>query len=338
MPAQWMAFHIFYASDSNPIVTECVKPFVDRRRADGQLARWFFIKYWLEGPHLRVRLLPAPGSDPERIRQDFLTEVRGFLRRRPALYEVTSESVEDLYARMFTAEYGAEEWERRYGADGRMPLRDNNTVEEFEYEPEYDRYGGQVGVEIAEWHFEKSSDTVAELLAQANTHVRPTLLGLSTQLTLMLAYAFLGTDEAVGRFFARYRSFWETTYQEPSDDYHDNFEKSFDLTGSSLRERMDQVKASMTTAPEHLGRLERTWLSHCRELKATVVASAPRMDFGGRSISVGTRDGEESLAAVVLSSYIHMTNNRLGAAILDEIYLSYLIERATQPVGTTPEW
>jgi hypothetical protein len=38
-------------------------------------------------------------------------------------------------------------------------------------------------------------------------------------------------------------------------------------------------------------------------------------------------------AAVLLSSYIHMTNNRLGVAILDEIYLSYLIERALEPAA-----
>jgi hypothetical protein len=42
--------------------------------------------------------------------------------------------------------------------------------------------------------------------------------------------------------------------------------------------------------------------------------------------------GREDLAAVLLSSYIHMTNNRLGAAILDETYLSYLIEHVLEPV------
>lgn len=332
MAPTWMAFHIFYASDSNPIITECVKPFVDRKRADGELARWFFIKYWMEGPHLRVRLLPAPGVDPEKLRAEFLAEVKEFLRHRPALYDAKFEGVEELYTKMFLAEYGQDEWDRRYGRDGSMPFRDNNSVHEFEYEPECGRYGGPVGMEIGEWHFEQSSDTVAELLSQANTHVRPTLLGLTTQLTLMLAYAFLESDAAVARFFQRYRSFWETTYQEPSDDYHENFEKSLKLTEDGLRDRIARVKEALTAPVDDLGHLERTWLAHCQELKARVLEAAPRMDFGGRTIPVDTPDDYEGLAAVVLSSYIHMTNNRLGSAILDEIYLSYLIERVTQPV------
>lgn len=332
MSASWMAFHIFYASDANPIVTECVKPFVDRTRSEGTLARWFFIKYWLEGPHLRVRLLPAEGVDAEALRREFLTEVQAFLARRPALYESDFDGADELYARMFVAEYGEDEYARRYG-EGKMPFRDNNSVWEFDYEPELERYGGPAGVALAEWHFEHSSDVVAMLLDQTNTHVRPTLLGLSMQLTLMMAYAFLGSDEAVSRFFTRYRAFWETTYQEPSDDYHDNFEKSLQASEDALCERIERVKAALQADPGTLGYLERTWLAHCLELRVRVLATAPEMDFGGRALPVDSPDDYEALAAVLLSSYIHMTNNRLGAAILDEIYLSYLIERVTSPQG-----
>lgn len=330
MPASWMAFHIFYASDANPIVTECVKPFVDRKRSEGTLARWFFIKYWLEGPHLRVRLLPARAAASEALRKEFLEEVQRFLARRPALYETDFDGAEELYTRMFMAEYGEDEWARRYG-DGKMPFRDNNSVVEFEYEPEYDRYGGSAGVALAEWHFEHSSDVVAALLEQTNTHVRPTLLGLSTQLTLMMAYAFLGSDEAVSRFFTRYRTFWETTYQEPSDDYHENFEKSLRVSEGALCERIERVKAALVADPGTLGYLERSWLAHCRDLRTRVLATAPDMDFGGRVLPTDSAEDYEALATVLLSSYIHMTNNRLGAAILDEIYLSYLIERVTAP-------
>ena len=40
------------------------------------------------------------------------------------------------------------------------------------------------------------------------------------------------------------------------------------------------------------------------------------------------RSDPQDALAIVLSSYVHMTNNRLGVSILDEIYLSYVICRA----------
>ena len=41
-------------------------------------------------------------------------------------------------------------------------------------------------------------------------------------------------------------------------------------------------------------------------------------DFTGDS-------GEENTVRVILESYIHMTNNRLGISNYDEIYLAYFI-------------
>lgn len=36
----------------------------------------------------------------------------------------------------------------------------------------------------------------------------------------------------------------------------------------------------------------------------------------------------DAVVPILLSSYVHMTNNRLGVSILDEIYLSYLMRAA----------
>lgn len=328
MKNQWMAFHIFYASDATPIITDCVKPFVERKRAEGILAQWFFIRYWLEGPHLRVRILPTSTEVTDQLRNDFLEEVNKFLDHRPALYETDPESTREIYEKFFLAEYGIDEWNRRYGVDGKMPFRANNSIEEFEYEPEYKRYGGRVGMEIGEWHFERSSDVVAELLERSNTQIRPLLLGLSMQLSLIMAYAFLEKDESVGRFFNSYRIFWETTYAEPSDSYHDNFDKSFLLNQDSLKERIRRIKSELHLEVDSLPKLERMWLVHCRELRNRIWEALPDLDFGAQySFSTDTVKRFEEAASILLSSYIHMTNNRLGAAILDEIYISYLVEK-----------
>ncbi|GIH72232.1 hypothetical protein Mth01_44850 [Sphaerimonospora thailandensis] len=259
-----------------------------------------------------------------------------FLRRRPALYENDVDGLADLYRKMYLAEYGEARWNEEYGQDGRMPFRPNNSIAIFPYEPEYDRYGGKVGIQLAEWHFEHSSDMVAHLLATSNTHVRPVLLGLAVQLSLMTACTFLGTDTAVREFFQRYRNFWETSYQEPGDErLHGSFDRNLELTRPTLSARIARIRAlAEAEGQAEMSPMEQTWLSHCRELRDRVSAAAdrgellfPGQDGGGpRPIP---RGGD--LAAILLSSYIHMTNNRLGAAILDEIYLSYLIERILEP-------
>ena len=336
MTDDWVALHVFYASDANPILVEAVRPLVAELRRDELIDRWFFIKYWMEGPHLRVRFRPSRPEVKAEVTSRATAAIEAFLARRPALYDTDIDGLGDIYKKMYVAEYGEQRFIEEYGVDGVMPFRPNNSVALMPYEQEFDRYGGPVGMELAEWHFQASSDLVAKLLATSNTHVRPVLLGLATQLSLMTAYTFLETDEKVRRFFQRYRSFWETSYQEPSDDYHGSFDKSFELTKASLTERIDRIRAiSGGDAGQELSGIERTWLTHCRELRDRVNEQADQLLFPSRTGGTGKEPiaDPEGRAAVLLSSYIHMTNNRFGVAILDEIYLSYLIERALESVA-----
>lgn len=334
MSDEWVALHVFYASDANPILVEAVRPLVAELRAEGKISGWFFIKYWLEGPHLRVRFRPSDAALREEVTDRARQALEGFLRRRPALYDTDSDALADLYRQMFIAEYGQERWEAEYGEQGVIPVRPNNSVAVRPYERELGRYGGPVGIEIAEWHFEHSSDLVAELLASSNTHVRPVLLGLAAQLSLMTAYTFLGDDAAVRRFFQRYRAFWETSYETPSEEHQSSFDTSFERAGDALAARIDHIRRIASDGPETArSRIERDWIGHCVELRGRVEAAAARGElvFSGRDqADPAAVTAPEDLAAVLLSSYIHMTNNRLGAAILDEVYLSYLIERTLE--------
>src|SRR2546428_6607808 len=97
MDNEWVALHVFYASDANPIVVEAVRPLVRRLREDGLISRWFFIKYWQEGPHLRVRFKPASPALREEVSARAVGALRDFLQRRPALYEADVDGLDDIY-------------------------------------------------------------------------------------------------------------------------------------------------------------------------------------------------------------------------------------------------
>ena len=323
-PEAWVSLHIFYAADSNPLLTDCVGPLVAQLRDARLIERWFFIRYWLEGPHVRLRLLPSSGAADE-VRQRAREALGQFLARRPALWEPETEDAGDMYKSMFLAEYTQEEWNARYGASDRMIFQPNNSVQEIAYEPEFNRYGGPDGIEPAERHFECSSDTVIRLLGTTNAHVRPVLLGLSIQLMLVLARTFLESDDAVGRFFLRYRLSWESRYDSPSDIHHARFDQSLLQSRDGLLNRIDEIKAAITGK----GRRDdfRTgWVEHAVELRSMIedLTTRGRLAFGD--------DRQELLdpsvvLQILLSSYIHMTNNRLGVLIQDEIYLSYVISK-----------
>lgn len=324
MNSEWQSFHVFYAANANPILVEGVAPLVRSLRERGLVDRWFFIRYWLEGPHVRLRVLPARDADPERVRTEVRTALEAVLTRRPALYEADRDDSGELFKRMYLAEYSEEQWNAEYGEDGEMPYRDNNTVHENAYRQELDRYGGPAGMALSEWHFERSSDLVLRLLATGNMHLRTVLLGQTAQLGMALCFAFLPDDAAVAGFLENYRVFWETSYQEPSTEQHEAFDRGFARMRDRLRDRLSAVRAAVRDPAGATG-VEREWAEHCRELaaRAADLTRAGELSF---------RDGPVTDPAValpiLLSSYVHMTANRLGASILDEIYLAYVNSRA----------
>jgi thiopeptide-type bacteriocin biosynthesis protein len=323
---EWVSLHLFYAANANPVLVECVAPLVAELRAQGLIRKWFFIRYWLEGPHVRLRLLPADRARTAEVARIAEEAVAAFLARRPALYEEDRDRSGELYKGMFLAEYGEERWNETYGPDGVMPFRENNSVARISYERELDRYGGPAAMALAESHFERSSDLVLTLLATANVHVRTVLLGQAAQLTMALCFALLRDDQAVADFLVRYRTMWETSYQESSEEQHERFDRSYERMRDRFVQRLRHIRGSALGDPSAVPTpLEQSWLTHCAALRDSVLDLSER---GALAFRDGAAPGPEAALAIVLSSYVHMTTHRLGASILDEIYLSYVIGRA----------
>jgi hypothetical protein len=337
MNKHWISIHIFYSSNANPLIVDCLAPLIDLLRAQGLIQRYFFIKYWMEGPHVRLRLLPAEGVEEEAVKRVVEPVVAEYLQRRPALYDLDSEQFRSFHKDMFIAEYGQEIWVEKYGENGEMPLRANNSFHYITYEPEYLRYGGVEGVELAEWHFEKSSDIVIRLLRDTNVPVRTIMLGLSTQLSLPLCFGFLEDDQRVVDFLINYLKYWQETFHKESLKLHGDFDKKYDKMALEIQRRITDVRNYIVDdTPGSLTAVEREWAAHIRELRARIDA----LVSVGKLIVQGMGADGEAIGPitqldyvyyqVLLSGYIHMTNNRLGVSILDEIYLSYILKRALE--------
>ncbi|MEV0615172.1 lantibiotic dehydratase C-terminal domain-containing protein [Nonomuraea sp. NPDC050404] len=339
--AAWLPMHIFYASNPNPLLTECLAPLTKDLRERRLIQRYFFIRYWQEGTHVRLRMLPSTPAVATEVRAVAESAVDAFFGRRPALFRLDAGEMAAYHKDMFITEYGERQWEEQYGETG-MPIRENNSYAYIPYQPEYDRYGGPDGVRLAEWHFERSSDLVLELLAAANVHVRSVMFGLSAQIGLILCHAFRPTPPALVRFLHYYQEYWTATYPNPLGDQTSNWEKAYDKTAATLVPRVAEILDALQPGRRNqMATFLQDWADHGVELRerVTELSHEGRLVFQSRGNSeVREPITEPDLAmGILLSGYLHMTNNRLGVSVHEEAYLAHLLGRAVREVtGTGP--
>ncbi|GAA2132856.1 thiopeptide-type bacteriocin biosynthesis protein [Kitasatospora kazusensis] len=331
-PGDWLAFHVFYAASPRPMLLQCVRPLTDALTEEGLLAGYFFINYWLEGPHVRLRLKPSSPAAARQVHERAEQAIAEFLRRRPALYEVKGGFLAELYNTLFELEYPAEQRDRLLGPDGRMRLRANNSFSLEPYEPEYGKYGGPAGVELAEWHFQRSSDLVIEAARTMNLHLRTVVLGLAAQLMMTMSGCFLREDAELLAFLDRYHAFWNGAFEGTNYTARDGYDRAYGTMDASLPTRFQVIRTAVgADAPDALPSFLRAWAVHCLELRERVLELTARGALVFRSWD-GTRDlpvtDPAQALPMLLSPYLHMTNNRLSVTVRDEAYLSYVLARA----------
>jgi hypothetical protein len=80
---QWRSYHLFYRGNYDRVLTDFVRPVVAVLLRDREIESFFFIRYAVGGPHLRIRVLPGPrGTDT--VDQRLSDTARDFLARYPS--------------------------------------------------------------------------------------------------------------------------------------------------------------------------------------------------------------------------------------------------------------
>jgi thiopeptide-type bacteriocin biosynthesis protein len=319
----YVSVHIYYnATDLRPVLLGCVDPLVRQLEDDNLLSRYFFIRYWEGGSHVRLRLLAASPDAAGELQRRTETAIREFLEERPSFFDADKEALRPLMRTLFEYEYGAEEFIRLYGEDGAMPIADNNTFEYCPYKPEYDRYGGDDGIELSEQHFQVSSSIALEALRDTNSHLRSSILGLALQLMTHFGFAVFEDKDEVIEFFRGYVSRWQGL--SVPDSVVEGFQAMYDRQAPRIQAHFAQVgkiHQQLETADD--GVLSK-WLRHAFWLRDNIV----RLHQEGRlELKPPAATPKEALRRL-LTSYIHMMNNRLGVLILEEVYLARMIVRA----------
>lgn len=333
-PRRWMAYHVFYGSAPTVLLRDCLLPLSQDLHERGLIRRSFYINYWLEGGHVRLRLDPAARAEEDAIDAEVTETVTDYLRRRPSMHPMARIEQGSYYRKMFDLEYSEEERGRYFREDGTAILQSNNTVVRREYEPEWDRYGGPVGMVISEDFFADSTQLAGTVIDLGNTSTRTILLGLGAEIMAVTAAALLSDHAALAAFLQFYHSHWagsygsSVTYTQKTDQ--PRFRKTVSLLQRSVVPMIDAVLAGAhEDLPGFLGDWARTCITYRRRIEEAVSERA--LVFRHRDGAENRPDNVSEAAWNLCHSYVHMTSNRLMISIEDEAYLAFEILQALSP-------
>lgn len=238
----------------------------------------------------------------------------------------------------------------RPSLDEHFEAGSRGSVRYVAYHPETLRYGGPLGVLIAERQFEWSSRAALAALELGGSAGYDRITGTAIHLHVGFAGG-LGMEPAEARRFFDYVSelfivgalgslseLGVREFRKRRGRTHEAFESAFrrqspDLEGlpalltAAARDELDDGDSwfvQWVDRSREIGRSLRRALSRGRLLP-------PRDQPPALAVGLPDREGEEFWP--ILASYVHMTNNRLGIHNRDESYIGYLIARSLEPHG-----
>lgn len=325
----WLASHLYYAEPWEKFLIQAVKPFSMGMLEKGLAEQFFFIRYWEKGPHIRLRF-----KGEERILNN---EIKPQLKQYFEKYfEDNSSLREDIRWPKDTLEQ--DKW---------YP---NNTIQFIQYDPEIERYGGDLGLLASEQQFHASSKAVLTIIEESiNVWDYSRALGGAIQLHLGFGYALgMDLDEMTG-FFNRFFDNWlsRAYYFFENDIAQEELEKRKEGTLIAFQQNYSNQKDILLPFFETVWqalndgqKFEQEWMNIWVD-DMTKVGIQLRQIQRGRKLTPASWymrktidnfsiDQQERWS--IYDSYVHMTNNRLGIKNRDEAYLAYLLIESAELV------
>jgi len=324
----WLAAYLYRGEPWEKFLIETVKPFVDKTMENRWADRFFFVRYWERGPHIRLRFKGNAETLEKQVKPQLDSYFPEYFREHPS-QRITPENIEE-----FPPE---QQW---------FP---NDSVQYIDYEPEIERYGGPAGILIAERQFEASSRAVFAVIEESGDWDYDRALGAAIQLHLGFAFA-LGMDLVeTGEFFTQIsRTWFSRAYGYTTDTPKDEIKERQKITLNAFDENFQRQKPTLVPYHQTLWsafteevEFEQEWLNQWLENMTAVKNELITAQEQNTLVipqwfkpETGKKTPEHRRKLwTIFESYVHMTNNRLGILNRDEAYLGYLIKESLKEVG-----
>lgn len=292
----WVAVHFYHENRSGELLSNLVLP-LSRSALKAKVAlRFFFINYF--------------DDDGLHIRLRFEVEEQ---RRITAIAKV-QRLIESCLKE-------------------NMPLK---SYKFMEYEPEVERYGGSMAIELAEEHFYHSSKAVLQYLREGR--IKPGAEGIAKALDMhiCLIYHLPCPADLVEGMLRRILDHWihssvayhRTIIPSKTDEIEimanvtDAFTKSFEKQRNGIVAHCAALWQALQ-AGEKLGTPLDAWNAGLQQMHLRLTVALE---------NTVRPDETVARALVIYESYIHMTNNRLGISNSDEAFLAYILLQVWQHI------
>ncbi|WP_058235478.1 lantibiotic dehydratase C-terminal domain-containing protein [Devriesea agamarum] len=325
----WRSYHVFYGGNPLILLRDCIIPLVEALQSESVIRDYFFINYWLEGSHVRLRLRVKPEMLDD-LDKRVLGEVRDYLAISPSYHPMAELMNNSFYENLFKGEYPETDRWKYFDSDGAPIFANNNSIEIREYEPEWLRYGGEVGILISERQFVESTQLVVQLMHLGNLGVRTILLGIASQITYITAVCLLDDLDLVEKFLLAYHRRWSEGYETHASYLTEAGLNEHRVTVENLRKKIvplaDAIRRGETTGfPKILGEWVRLCQKTRHQIKEACKYSTLVFEYND-GVRVATK--VEEAAWSLCHSFIHMTNNRMMVSVTDEGFLAYQLVEA----------
>lgn len=308
----WLSVYIYHAKSLDNFLVEVIYPFICLTRNKSYISQYFFIRYWEDGPHIRLRFK----GNKELLDCKLKPQIKRYFSK----YNKQTRKKTELIKRFKTT----------------------NFIHFAEYEPELERYGGAKGLVISENHFQASSDVVLEILKLENG-LKDNLLGIAIQLNFILAINLNFTDNEIAALYSGiYNMAYNYTHKENNIPiYSKKSFESFESNFLALQTTLVHIYKAFREIYDKNLDLEDSWINRwiihskklCGEFKNCIDKNELILPSHYKTMFAEVTD-EKKQIFFLLQSFIHMTNNRLGIPNIDEPYIAFLIKRTIEEYHT----
>ncbi|AMQ01767.1 hypothetical protein AY601_4949 [Pedobacter cryoconitis] len=285
---QWFAAYLFYPGDLDLMLRELVAPFIREFFPDEQTdAQYFFIRYWENGSHIRLR-----------INVEY------------ALHQVLAKALEQKTNDFFSQYPAVRKLKDSLNQPVSQPLAADHAIQFSVYEPEIIRYGNQQSLSWAEQHFFKSSIFILDWICTKKPGTSALIQALRLHLILLLATGWeIPRLIAVCDFFID--GWLPRLYISGADIeaqkifWVKEFETSFDRTKAVILPASKVFWEELTTGTANQK------VQDLLKTNIMILQNYQQADF------------KETKFIEIMTSLMHMNNNRLGISNHEEAYGMY---------------
>lgn len=307
---EWRAWHVFvhHPLALERVLVDSVGPELARLIGESSGSEWFFIRYWENGPHIRLRVRGIDDAAFVALGDRLAAAARTAVAAAPM--GITGWP-EDMPVDGWHGNANAASW----FLDG--------SVVEIAYEPEFRRYGGPLAMPLGESIFAASSRLALKVTAQSLGN-RPMRDAVALALTAAAMSSVVSDETGLRESAAMMAANW-TRFLSDRAAVDRQVEAAFDASGTQVC-RLLEAALGRGAFPD----LAQNW----RDLLVRYVGALTALSEEARLVaplmgSTPLTSNETRMACMsVIFSQMHMMNNRLGITPTQEYFIASIFEKA----------